>query len=119
MHATRKLPHYFQSHTIAILTQLPLRSLLRSADYTKRITKWDTILRDFDIKYMLRTSVKGQVLDDLVAKFAETPLEERVEKQNMDGKSVGEISFQDPLSWKIYIDSAANHCLLTPKCRRS
>ena len=26
--ATRKLPHYFQSHTIVVLTQLPLRSLL-------------------------------------------------------------------------------------------
>ena len=37
------------------------------------------------------------------------PLEERVEKQNMDGKSVGAISFQEPLSWKVYIDSVANH----------
>ena len=24
VHATRKLPHYFQSHTVVILTQLPL-----------------------------------------------------------------------------------------------
>ena len=80
MHATRKLPHYFQSHTVAILTQLLLKSLLRSADYTERITKWDTILRDFNIKYMLRTSVKGQVLADLVVKFAESLLEKRMEK---------------------------------------
>ncbi|XP_050242167.1 uncharacterized protein LOC126691141 [Quercus robur] len=35
------------------------------------------------------TSVKGQVLANLVAEFAETPFEEKVEKQNMDGKSVG------------------------------
>ena len=28
MHATHKLPHYFQSHTVVVLTQLPLRSLL-------------------------------------------------------------------------------------------
>ena len=28
VHAMRKLPHYFQSHTIVVLTQLPLRSLL-------------------------------------------------------------------------------------------
>ena len=39
VHATRKLLHYFQSHTIVILTQLLLRSLLRSADYTRRIAK--------------------------------------------------------------------------------
>ena len=25
VHATRKLPHYFQAHTIVLLTQLPLR----------------------------------------------------------------------------------------------
>ena len=28
VHGTRKLPHYFQSHTVVVLTQLPLRSLL-------------------------------------------------------------------------------------------
>ena len=44
------------------------------------------ILEAFDIKYMPRTSIKGQVLEDLVAEFAESPLEERVKKQDMDGK---------------------------------
>ena len=75
VHATRKLPHYFQAHTVVILTKLPLKSMLRSADYTGRIVKWGTILGAFDIKYMPRTSVKGQVLADLVAKFAECPEE--------------------------------------------
>ena len=37
VHATRKLLHYFQSHTVVVLTQLPLRSLLCSADYTGRM----------------------------------------------------------------------------------
>ena len=63
----------------------------------------------FDIKYMSRTSIKGQVLIDLVVEFAETPLEEKVEEQNMDEKSVGAISLQKPLSWKVYVDGAANH----------
>ena len=77
VHVTRKLPHYFQSHTIVVLTQLLLKSLLRSADYTGRIAKWGTILGAFDIKYMPRTSVKGQVLADLVAEFIETLGEEK------------------------------------------
>ena len=59
VHTTRKLPHYFQSHTVVVLTQLPLRSLLRSADYIGRISKWGTILGAFDIKYMPRTFIKG------------------------------------------------------------
>ena len=62
VHGIRKLPHYFQAHTVVILTQLPLKAILRSADYTGRIAKWGTILGAFDIKYMPRTSIKGQVL---------------------------------------------------------
>ena len=40
-----------------------------------RIAKWGTILGAFDIRYMPRTAVKGQVLADLVVKFAEPILE--------------------------------------------
>ena len=96
VHDTRKLPHYFQAHTVVILTQLPLKAILRSADYTGRIAKWGTVLGAFDIKYMPRTSVKSQVLADLVAEFTETPFEEVSTTQNMDGKSVGTISRQEP-----------------------
>ena len=74
--AIRKLPHYFQAHTVVVLTQLPLKSILWSADYTGRIAKWGTILGAFDIKYMPRTAVKGQILADLVAEFAKPSPEE-------------------------------------------
>ena len=109
VHATSKLPHYFQSHTVVVLTQLLLRSLLRSADYTGRIAKWGTILGAFDIKYMTRTFVKGQVITDLVAEFTEASAKERVEEQNMDGKLVGVISVQEYFLSKVYVDGATNH----------
>ena len=57
---------------------------------------------------MLRTSVKSQVLADLVVEFAESPLEVEAKKQGMDEKSVGMISLQDPLSWRVYVDGATN-----------
>ena len=94
VHATRKLPHNFQVHTVVILTQLPLKSILRSADYTGRIAKWGTILGAFNIKYMPRTSVKGQVLTDLAAEFAECPEEANMKQNDMDEKSIGLISTQ-------------------------
>ena len=94
VHAIRKLPHYFQAHTVVVLTQLPLKSILRSVDYTGMVVKWGTILGTFDIKYMPRTSIKGQVLVDLVAEFAECPEEMSVEKHGMDEKPVGLISAQ-------------------------
>ena len=96
-------------HTIVVLTQLPLKSILRSADYTGRIAKWSMVLGAFDIKYMPWTSVKDQVLADLIAKFAEPPMEIVAEEQNMDGQSVGTISVQGPLRWKVYVDGIANH----------
>ena len=97
VHATRKLPHYFQAHIVVVLTQLPLKSILRSADYTGRIAKWGTILGAFDIKYMPRTSIKGQVLADLVAEFAECPEEMDVGNHNMGERSVGIVSVQCPM----------------------
>ena len=57
---------------------------------------------------MPRTFVKGQVLVDLVVEFVEPPLEEVVTTQNMDEKSVGAISLQEPLFWKVYVDGAVN-----------
>ena len=41
---------------------------------------------------MPRTSIKGQVLADLVAKFTEPPIEELESTENMDEKLVGTIS---------------------------
>ena len=108
VHATRKLSHYFQAYTIMVLTQLPLQSLLQKTNYIGRVAKWATILRAFDIKYMSCTSIKGQVLVDLVAEFAEPSFKESGERLSMDGKSVGTISLQEPLPWKVYVDGAAN-----------
>ena len=104
---TRKLPHYFQAHTI-VLTQLQLKAILRSADYTRRVAKFGTILGAFDIKYMPRTSIKGQVLTDLVAKFTEPPVEELKAVENMDKRLVGTISKHGFSLWEVYVDGASN-----------
>ena len=62
VHATRKLPRYFQEHTVVVITQLPLRSTLRSTDYMGRIAEWGTVLGASDVKNMPRTLVKGLAL---------------------------------------------------------
>ena len=93
---------------MVVITQFQLKSILRSVDYTGRIAKWGTILGAFNIKYMPRTFVKGQVLADLVAEFAEFPEEIDVKQHGMDEKLVGLISTQYPSPWKVYVDGAAN-----------
>ena len=108
VHATRKLPHYFQAHTVVVLTQLPLKSVLRSADYTGRIAKWGTILGAFDIKYMPRTSIKRQVLADLVAEFVEYPEGMEGGSEKRDEGLISMVSVQCPPPWELYVDGAAN-----------
>ena len=53
---------------------------------------WCALLEAFDIKYMLRSSVKGQVLANLVEEFTKPSVETVTKKEDMDGKSVGTIS---------------------------
>ena len=51
-----------------------------------------TVLWALDIKHMPRTSVKGQILVNLVAKFTEPPVEEVPTTKSMDEESVDTIS---------------------------
>ena len=62
----------------------------------------------FDIKYMPRTSVKGQILADLIVEFAKGPIENKSNEHCMDEKSVGIIAAQEPLQWNVYVDGARN-----------
>jgi hypothetical protein len=83
-----------------VLTEHPLKAVLRSADFSGWISKWGAQLGAYNIKYQPRTSIKGQVLADFIAKF--TPTE------------IGPImvnhvsSIQHMEGWKLYIDGASN-----------
>ena len=57
---------------------------------------------------MPRTSIKGQVLADLVAEFTEPLVEELKPVENMDGKLVGTISQHGPSPWEMYVDGTLN-----------
>ena len=57
---------------------------------------------------MPRTSVKGQVLADLVTEFTEPEIEELPLGGNMDEKSVGMISQYCLPTWEVYVDGASN-----------
>ena len=71
VHAAKKFPHYFQAHTVLVLTQLPLQTFLWKLDYTGRIAKRGTMLGAYDVKYIPLTTIKGQVVAHFVADFTE------------------------------------------------
>ena len=57
---------------------------------------------------MPRTSIKGQVLADLVVEFTEHPMEEFELAENMDEKLVGTISQHGLPVWEVYVNGASN-----------
>ena len=57
---------------------------------------------------MSRTSIKGQVLADLVAEYTEPEIEKLPTNGNMDEKLVGTISQYCLPTWEVYVDGASN-----------
>ena len=54
------------------------------------------------------TSIKGQVLADLVAELTEPLIEKLKSAENMDEKLVGTISQYGLSAWEVYVDGASN-----------
>ena len=71
-----------------------------------RVAKWGVMLRAFNVKYMLRTSMKGQVLADLIAEFTEesgsSEVGERLERLVHVEMVVAKCT------WKLFVDGVAN-----------
>ncbi|KAK3010861.1 hypothetical protein RJ639_012967 [Escallonia herrerae] len=64
--SARLLRPYFQSHTIIILTDQPLRKVLLSPEASGRLVNWSVELGEFDIEYKPRTTIKAQALANFI-----------------------------------------------------
>uniref|UniRef100_A0A2N9FTJ7 Uncharacterized protein n=1 Tax=Fagus sylvatica TaxID=28930 RepID=A0A2N9FTJ7_FAGSY len=100
--AAKKLPHYFQANTVTVLTDLPLKMLMHSSDFSGRITRWGVHLGSLGVEYKPRTSIKGQVLADFVAEFQGK--EESTESNYTPSPCV----IGDSSEWKLFVDGASN-----------
>ncbi|XP_048622610.1 uncharacterized protein LOC125591798 [Brassica napus] len=64
--SARKIRPYFQSHTIEVLSNQPLRTVMQNTNQSGRLTKWAIELSEHDIMYKNRTAAKSQVLADFL-----------------------------------------------------
>ncbi|KAK3029277.1 hypothetical protein RJ639_039517 [Escallonia herrerae] len=64
--SARRLQPYFQSHTIVVLTDQPLRKVLMSPEASGRLVNWSVELGEFDLQYKPHTAVKAQALADFI-----------------------------------------------------
>ncbi|XP_019176071.1 PREDICTED: uncharacterized protein LOC109171493 [Ipomoea nil] len=107
----RKLAPYFQAHTVRVLTDQPLGSVLRNPLSSGRLVKWAVELTQYGIEYQPRPSIKGQALADFLVEC--TASEE--EKEHASESCPGEW-------WEMHTDGASSrqHCggdvmLITPE----
>ena len=50
----RRLRHYFQSFTVIVMTNLPIRKVLQKLDVAGRMLRWAVELSEFDVQYKPR-----------------------------------------------------------------
>ncbi|KAK3043419.1 hypothetical protein RJ639_001998 [Escallonia herrerae] len=94
---TRKLRPYFQSHYIMVLTDKPLRRILHKHDVSGRLVPWSIELGEFDIRYRLRPSIKGQALADFIVECT-LPIED---EEQLPQK-------EQPFTWTLHVDGSFN-----------
>ncbi|XP_068477029.1 uncharacterized protein [Phaseolus vulgaris] len=62
--------HYFQSFTVIVMTDLPIRKVLQKPDIAGRMVRWVVELFEFDVQYEPRGLIKGQVYADFMVKLS-------------------------------------------------
>ena len=67
--ATHKRKPYFQAHIVVVLTDKPLREVMRNLEAARRMALWAIKLSKFDVQYRTRNTMKGQVVADFIMEF--------------------------------------------------
>ncbi|KAK2997639.1 hypothetical protein RJ639_026632 [Escallonia herrerae] len=93
--SARRLRPYFQSHTIIVLTDQPLRKVLMSPGASGRLVNWSVELGEFDLQYKPRTAVKAQALADFIV--------ECTLPEDPPQLMISEVT--DP--WNLYVDGSS------------
>ncbi|KAL6193990.1 hypothetical protein ACLB2K_035074 [Fragaria x ananassa] len=71
INAARRLHKYFQAHSMVVLTNQPLKQILQRLKHFGRLSKWAIELREFDIEFRPRTTMKvpNTIITDNGAQF--------------------------------------------------
>jgi ribonuclease HI len=70
----RKLRHYFESHSVTVVSSFPLGEITQCREASGRIAKWAVEIMGETISFAPRKAVKSQVLADFVAEWVDTQL---------------------------------------------
>src|ERR1041385_889421 len=68
---SRKLSHYFDEHSITIVSSAPLADILNNPGATGRVAEWNMELSPRDLQFKHPTTIKAHVLPDFLVEWAE------------------------------------------------
>ena len=79
--STRHLRHYFQNHSVKVMTDLSIKYILQKPDISGRLVKWTIELSEYGIQYESRGPIKAQFLADFLVELSEPPVADRHVKE--------------------------------------
>jgi ribonuclease HI len=87
----KKLPHYFECHSIIVVASNPVSSILNNPDATGCVSLWGITLAPWEITYQRQSAIKSQVLPDFIAEWMEAQMPKLPDLSNC---------------WTIYVDGS-------------
>ncbi|XP_074301182.1 uncharacterized protein LOC141632541 [Silene latifolia] len=100
--ASHKFRPYFESHTISVITNYPLKTIMRKPELSGRMAKWSVHLSGYNLKFEPRTTIKSQALAEFVSDFCpalQTQAEQDILNLEEDkGEQV----------WELHVDGTSN-----------
>jgi hypothetical protein len=69
--SARKLWHYFEAHTIRVLTNQSLNDIFNNRDNSGWISKWATELSKYVVDFEKHSTIKSRILADFIAEWTE------------------------------------------------
>nr|GEV57016.1 hypothetical protein [Tanacetum cinerariifolium] len=103
IHMTRRLRMYFEAHPVKVITDQLIKNILNNTETSRKIEKHDVELGAYNIIFIPRNAMKGQVLADFLSEAPEGEKEELyfrmlkvpLEKDNTE-------------SWTLFTDEASS-----------
>ncbi|GKD37030.1 reverse transcriptase domain-containing protein [Tanacetum coccineum] len=66
IHITKRLRRYFEAHPVKVITDQPIKHILNNTKTSRKLGKYAVELGAYNINFVPRNAVKGQVLADLM-----------------------------------------------------
>jgi hypothetical protein len=71
---TRKLKHYFLTHSVRVVSDRPLACVLQSKKTTWGITQWAVEISQSDVEFVPQQAIKSQTLVDFISEWTNSGL---------------------------------------------